>query len=128
MQYVTYRRPKAPNRLPSAATVEAVLNAPNFIDFSNRLETSIHNLVHVWTGGTMGQIPVAAFDPIFWAHHTMIDRLWALWQLRHPGVLPDPSLLDQALPPFAMTVRQTLDINALGYDYTVSRTTAAPAG
>jgi len=128
MQYVTYRRPKAGNRLPSPATVEAVLNAPNFIDFSNRLENSIHGLVHVWTGGTMGQIPVAGFDPIFWAHHTMIDRLWALWQLRHPGVLPDPSLLDQALPPFPMIVRQTLDINALGYDYTVTRNTAAPAG
>src|SRR5437867_1522413 len=42
MQYVTYRRPKAANRLPSPATVEAVLNAPNFIDFSNRLENSIH--------------------------------------------------------------------------------------
>jgi tyrosinase len=128
MQYVTFRRPGAGNRLPSPATVEAALNAPNFLDFTNRLENSIHGLVHVWTGGTMGQIPLAGFDPIFWAHHTMIDRLWALWQLRHPGVLPDPGLLDQALSPFPMTVRQTLDINALGYDYTVSRNFAAPTG
>lgn len=128
MEYVTFRRPKAGSRLPSPATVEAVLNAPNFVDFSNRLEASIHDLVHVWMGGTMAQIPVAAFDPIFWAHHTMIDRLWSLWQLRHPGVVPDPSVIDQALPPFAMTVRQTLDINALGYEYTVSATTAPPTG
>lgn len=56
LQYVTYRRPKANNRLPSAATVESVLNAPNFVDFSNRLKASIHNLVHVWTGGTMAQL------------------------------------------------------------------------
>jgi len=27
------------------------------------------------------------------------------------------ALLDQALPPFRMTVRQTLDVTALGYDY-----------
>ena len=33
----------------------------------------------------MSQIPLAAFDPLFWAHHTMIDRLWALWQQAHPG-------------------------------------------
>ena len=30
-------------------------------------------------------IATAAYDPIFWAHHCMIDRLWYLWQLRHPG-------------------------------------------
>ena len=44
--------------------------------------------MHIWVGGHMGQIPFAAYDPIFWAHHTMIDRLWRLWQLRHPGTLP----------------------------------------
>ena len=25
----------------------------------------------------------AAYDPIFWAHHTNIDRLWSLWQLNN---------------------------------------------
>ena len=31
----------------------------------------IHNNIHVWTGGKghMSQVPVAAFDPIFWLHH-----------------------------------------------------------
>ena len=53
----------------------------------------------------MGQIPFAAFDPIFWAHHTMIDRLWRLWQLAHPHAPCPPALLDDALPPFRMTVR-----------------------
>jgi hypothetical protein len=47
----------------------------------------------------------------------MVDRLWRLWQLQHPGGNPDASLLDQALPPFRMTGRQTLDVTALGYDY-----------
>jgi tyrosinase len=47
----------------------------------------------------------------------MIDRLWRLWQLRHPtAVLPD-NLLNEALPPFNVTVRQTLSVTALGYDY-----------
>ena len=38
----------------------------------------------------------------------MIDRIWRLWQLRHPGARPPGGILDEALPPFRMTVRQTL--------------------
>ena len=56
----------------------------DFDDFTSQLE-DLHNRVHVWVGGTMSEIPVAAFDPVFWAHHTMIDRLWAIWQQAHPG-------------------------------------------
>ena len=67
----------------------------------------------------MADIPFAAFDPIFWAHHAMIDRVWRRWQLRHPQAGVPASLLDEALPPFQMTVRQTLDAAALGYDYAV---------
>jgi tyrosinase len=74
----------------------------------------------------MSDISVAAYDPIFWAHHCMIDRLWYLWQLKHPGARMPPPLIDQALPPFAMTVRQTLEITQLGYDYAAA--TAAAAG
>jgi hypothetical protein len=48
------------------------------------------------------------------------------WQLRHPGSGPPPSLLGRALPPFQMTVRDTLDMDTLGYDYAV--TTAATEG
>jgi tyrosinase len=66
-----------------------------------------HDNVHMWVGGHMGQIPYAAFDPIFWAHHTMVDRLWRVWQLRHATAAVPSSILDRALPPFRMTVRQT---------------------
>lgn len=121
----TFRRPgQIPAPMPTPREVEAVLGIRDFLDFSSALE-GFHNNVHVWVGGHMSQVPFAAFDPIFWAHHTMIDRLWRVWQLRHPGALPPAPLLDQALPPFRMTVRQTLDVTALGYDYAVS-TTSAP--
>jgi tyrosinase len=106
--------------------VDEVLDSPNFADFSNRLEGLLHNAVHVWAGGVMTQIPLAAYDPVFWAHHTMVDRLWYLWQLSHPDTLPDTSLIDQALAPFPMTVRQTLDVNGLGYDYAVTASTSTP--
>ena len=112
----TSRAPGRPADLPTAADVQAVLALPDFLDFQSQLE-EIHNSVHVWIGGTMGEIPWAGYDPIFYAHHTMIDRLWRLWQIRHPNPHMPPDLLNQALPPFPLTVAQTLDIKALGYDY-----------
>jgi tyrosinase len=121
----TSRSPGSPGALPSAAEVEAVLGNRDFFTFQAQLE-SIHDGVHVWTGGTMGDISTAAYDPLFWAHHAMIDRLWYLWQLRHPGAGPPAPLLDRALAPFPMTVRDTLQVSQLGYDYAAS--TAAVQG
>jgi tyrosinase len=115
----TRREPGDPALLPTAREVLDVLALRTYLDFTSALE-DLHNRVHVWTGGHMGMVPFAAFDPIFWGHHTMCDRLWRLWQLRHPGALPPRSILEEALPPFRMTVRQTLDVTALGYDYAVA--------
>ena len=115
----TRRAPGEPPDLPAVAEVRAVLALSDFVDFSAQLE-GLHNRVHGWVGGHMGQIAYAAFDPIFWAHHCMIDRLWRIWQLRHPGALPPAAILDEALPPFRMTVRRTLSVTALGYDYAVA--------
>jgi tyrosinase len=117
----TVRQPDVPANLPAEADVQRVLAVTDFLDFSSQVE-DIHNSVHGWVGGHMGQIPFAAFDPLFWAHHGMIDRLWRVWQLRHPGATVPASLVHQALAPFHMTVAQTLDPTTLGYDYA---TTAA---
>jgi tyrosinase len=120
----TNRDPGRDGLLPTAAEVKTVLKNRDFFTFQTQLE-SIHDGVHVWVGGTMGDISVAAYDPLFWAHHTMIDRLWHLWQMQHPGAGPPASQLDRALAPFPMTVRDTLHIAHLGYDYAAA-TTAAP--
>ncbi len=112
----TVRHPRAPSGLPTAAEVADVLAAPTFQDFSHRLEL-IHNAVHGWFAGTMAIVPLAAFDPIFWSHHTMIDRLWYLWQMQHPTAVLPPGLTSQALQGFPLTVQQMLDVTSLGYDY-----------
>jgi tyrosinase len=115
----TWRRPNAPGvrPLPTREEIRRTLLINDFLDFSAQLE-ELHGRVHVWVGGTMRDISFAAFDPIFWAHHTMIDRLWRLWQLRHPNARPPASILDDPLPPFQQfTVRRTLDVTQLGYDY-----------
>ena len=97
----------------------------DFITFQTQLE-SLHDGVHVWVGGTMASIATSSYDPIFWAHHCMIDRLWYLWQLRHPGARVPRALIDRPLPPFPLTVRDTLDVTQLGYDYAAA--TAATQG
>ena len=124
----TFREPSPPDELPDANTVSAVLELPDFHDFSQQLEVQLHNRVHGWVGGTMDMIPLAAFDPIFWAHHTMVNRLWRLWQLKYPGAGPDKSLLSVPLDGFvqSMTVAQTLDVANLGYDYAVTSASATP--
>lgn len=126
MPDATSRAPGVLARFPGQDQVEQALDAPTFTDFSNFIE-NVHDNIHVWVGGTMSEIPVAAFDPLFWAHHCMIDRLWYLWQLRHPGGDPTGSFLRLALSPFPMTVGDTLDINALGYEYATAEI-AVPTG
>lgn len=54
----------------------------------------IHNNIHNFTGGTndatgvghMMDVPVAAFDPIFWLHHCNVDRQFAMFQALYPDL------------------------------------------
>jgi tyrosinase len=45
------------------------------------IERVPHDAVHgaVGSPGWMGSVPTAAFDPIFWPHHTEIDHLFTTW-------------------------------------------------
>ena len=112
------RDPGSPKALPSRRHVEHILAAPTFADFSNRVEEA-SNRVHAWVAGSMSDINVAAFDPIFWSHRAMIDRLWYLWQNGPYGCPPPASLMGKVLGPFPMTVTQVLDIHELDYEYVV---------
>ncbi|MGC2574826.1 MAG: tyrosinase family protein, partial [Candidatus Nitrosopolaris sp.] len=96
---VTFRHPDPPEDLPTSADVSAALAISDFSMFSVKLETDIHNSVHGWCHGSMGSVPTAAFDPIFWAHHCNIDRIWAIWETTHADNLP-PDLTDLILSPF----------------------------
>ena len=101
---------------PYTSDYRRALEAPTFTTFNERI-TLVHNAVHVWVGGTMADPAWAAYDPIFWAHHCMVDRVWRIWQHRHPGALPPAEILDDSLRPRSITVRGVLDVKALGYDY-----------
>ncbi|KAK6932521.1 Polyphenol oxidase, C-terminal [Dillenia turbinata] len=50
------------------------------------LENQPHGTVHIWTGDrtqpnieNMGTFYSAARDPIFYAHHSNVDRMWFVW-------------------------------------------------
>lgn len=51
------------------------------------LESAPHGPVHLWTGDStqpnnenMGNFYSAARDPIFFSHHSNVDRMWSVWK------------------------------------------------
>lgn len=57
-------------------------SAPGVVDgFNAMINQNPHGIVHTLIGNTkgMGTVPWAGNDPVFWAHHSNIDRLWASW-------------------------------------------------
>ena len=61
--------------IPSYTTVGTVTG------FCRSIDANIHGRIHVLVGTStnMGAVPNAARDPLFWVHHSNIDRLWASW-------------------------------------------------
>lgn len=117
----SWRQPGPPNRLPTREKVKEILELKSFDDFSQTLEEHLHNKVHEWVGGSMAMVAIAAYDPLFWAHHTMIDRLWYLWQVLHSARGPRPGLWGTILRGgLDLKVSDVLDTHALGYDYAAS--------
>lgn len=106
--------------LPSPSDVEQLYEESDFGAFSTRLQ-EFHDYIHGWVGESMGSIATAAFDPVFWAHHCNVDRIWAIWQTRHGNNLP-VGLPDMQLTPFPERVGQVLKIYDLGYEYAAAGT------
>jgi tyrosinase len=107
----------------------------DFASFS--LEGTPHGAVHVWVagpGGWMGAFDTAARDPIFWLHHSNIDRLWESWVALGNANSTDPTWLANDVTSFSgrpydffdeagaqvatiRVVSEVLDLSALGYEY-----------
>ena len=91
--------------------------------------------------GTMQALQTSANDPVFWIHHSNVDRIWAQWQALKghagaAGYVPDGAAnlkagwgLKDDIPPFAahagikemdkngFTNEDMLNIKSLGYHY-----------
>jgi tyrosinase len=126
----TKRYPGNPSELPTDEQVQDIIhNDNNFDDFILDLQ-EIHDAVHGWFSlgadrdadppqfGDMGAVGWSSYDPIFYAHHCMIDRIWYLWQLEHGPTTGFEQLLDVPLAPFdLLSIKDVIDVRRLGYDY-----------
>lgn len=76
---------------PLTASASNAMTATDYADFNTRLEDGPHGPVHCsisvsgCTTGWMGRISASANDPIFYAHHTNIDRLYECWMSADPA-------------------------------------------
>ncbi|KAJ7968510.1 Polyphenol oxidase [Quillaja saponaria] len=97
------------------------------------LENSPHGTVHVWCGDNtqpnhenMGNLYSAGNDPLFYAHHSNVDRLWTVWKtlggkrkdFTDPDWLNSGFLFyDENANPVRVLVKDCLDSKKLGYVY-----------
>ncbi|KAM4688671.1 tyrosinase-like [Discoglossus pictus] len=49
------------------------------------LERNMHNLFHIYIGGTMAQVPISSNDPLFVLHHCYIDKIFEAWIVKYNG-------------------------------------------
>ncbi|KMZ71804.1 Catechol oxidase [Zostera marina] len=105
---------------------------------SGTIEMSPHNSLHSWTGITslrehedMGAFYAAARDPLFYPHHSNIDRLWHVWRELNDvkEEWSDPEwfnsffyFYDENQQLIRVRVSDMLDETKLGYRYVPSET------
>lgn len=128
---------------PTSEEVSQILQLNNWRDFGGgtqydrsfgMLDMNPHNTGHIWSGGfnpfyqndkykynsgvQMGDMLnnlTAGYDPIFWPHHSNVDRVYHKWQLRNPGKLPVEQ--DMTLSGLGYRFRDANSIEPLGYEY-----------
>ncbi|MGY3133426.1 hypothetical protein ACVWZM_004108 [Bradyrhizobium sp. USDA 4501] len=100
----------------------------NFLQYEGDIERGVHGNVHCSVGQTcpipvMALVGVAANDPIFYAHHANIDRMWSCWQHTHPDESPGDwqdqefSFVDENGALVKQPVKAFLNTKVLGYTY-----------
>jgi tyrosinase len=112
----TTREPEPSGKLVELrADLQTALLATDYNTFSPDLENP-HDSLHGWVGGTMGNIGTAAYDPLFWSHHSFVEYAFCQWQDSHTEA-PEPDLDPRDLAPFSLTVDRIWDYHKLGYAY-----------
>lgn len=66
---------------------QATFGLAPIVGASERLESDVHDPIHVWVGGgtfldpgVMSRVETSAQDPVFYLHHANLDRLWDSWK------------------------------------------------
>jgi hypothetical protein len=89
--------------------VEDLMEERVYSEFNETIDGAPHGVMHGYIGGgfekgktmwnpifqndknygLMNQVESAGFDPIFWMHHSNIDRLWQQWENSPNGSRPE---------------------------------------
>ncbi|KAK5737665.1 hypothetical protein LTR17_006527 [Elasticomyces elasticus] len=67
----------------SPESIEEVLSLTEYESFVTLMESRVHDAIPFGIGGDFETF-TAPYDPLFFLHHTQLDRLWWLWQQRQP--------------------------------------------
>ncbi|KAL1852340.1 hypothetical protein Daus18300_012235 [Diaporthe australafricana] len=63
---------------------QAFVDGLDFISDEDRIDSNAlvnaHTLGHTVVGGDFMDVYASPNDPIFWAHHTLLDYMWTKWQ------------------------------------------------
>ncbi|KAK8058862.1 amino acid transporter [Apiospora phragmitis] len=72
--------------LVAQAKVDACTDASaTYVDFNACISGDPHVAGHFAVGGIMLDVALSPADPLFFMHHTNLDRLWWVWQSRDLG-------------------------------------------
>lgn len=99
-------------------------------------ERGSHTSIHIFVGDSrqprkenMGNFYSAGRDPLFYCHHSNVDRMWTLWQKLPSTAVPDKSiddpdylnasflLYDENGKLVRVTVKDSIDNLRMGYAY-----------
>lgn len=109
-------------------TTSIVTGNSRFASFTANLESQPHNNVHNFLGFPMGDRFLSPRDPVFWLHHSNLDKAWEAWRAvaGHEDLTTSTSLASwrrTPLPGFSGSqfprrlVEDFLPTNDLGYTY-----------
>jgi tyrosinase len=121
----------------SSAVLDGIFADTNFYTFWQQLEGTPHNTVHTYIGG---RNPfgggASASDPLFWAHHCMVDYCWYKWNIDLGNNntndsawvnWSDTHFVDQDGSPASTTAGITTIMPLLSYQYEESAIGSSPA-
>lgn len=120
---LSFDRDWDPSKLTTSGDLAEVRDySGSFAGFQSLVEGAIHSGTHNAVGGDMAGAS-SPTDPLFWLHHSFLDKLWADWQASPRGADPlnvteelQPANLTTGVP-FTVTVSSILSISTLGYSY-----------
>ena len=125
----------------STGSAQQAFDFTDFRNFSFALEMQPHGSMHCGTGfgcqaPDIGIVPVAGLDPVFYMHHTNIDRLFQCWLTRKANGQPITlawakanlgmdaaffnqkwNFVDENGDPVSMTVSQLFEPGGIDYVY-----------